>query len=92
MTIILILTYLYWSEKREATRKARLDEWKEADIALEHAEDFVDPNGDIIHVVRIDDSETTTSTTCTPDKHHSMDYIGNVMTIGLRNYVPSRQL
>ena len=92
MAIILILTYLYWSEKREATRKARQGDWKEGDIALEHAEDFVDPNGDIIHVVRSDDLETTTSSTCTLDKHHSMNCMENVMTIGFRNYVPSRQL
>lgn len=39
---------MHWHERRKAIRKALAGEWFTGDIALENAEDCIDPNGDII--------------------------------------------
>ncbi|KAI9488357.1 iron permease FTR1 family-domain-containing protein [Zychaea mexicana] len=98
---VMVLVYLYWSEKRTAIRKAKLGAWQEGDIALEHAEGYVDPNGDIMHnhaaaaeaaPTISDGSGINASVINQQDKHHSLDYLDNVMTMSLKDYVASRQL
>ena len=48
VVVICTLIYMHWYEKRKAIRKALAGEWFTGDIALENAEDCIDPNGDII--------------------------------------------
>ncbi|KAJ8662352.1 hypothetical protein O0I10_002046 [Lichtheimia ornata] len=48
VVVIGTLIYMHWHERRKAIRKALAGEWFTGDIALENAEDCIDPNGDII--------------------------------------------
>ena len=59
-------------------------EWQEGDIALENAEVYVDPNGDIIQETTQCDDDRSDSPR---DKHHSLDYLENVMAISLQQHV-----
>ncbi|KAI8143064.1 iron permease FTR1 family-domain-containing protein [Fennellomyces sp. T-0311] len=87
--IIFTLVYVYWSQKRAAIRRATTGEWQEGDMALENAEAYVDPNGDIIQATA--SASMHDSTADSRDKHHSLDYLDNVMAISLQHHVSCKQ-